>query len=68
MRFAMARLKKNETMARQMADVEKRAKAHFVVDTSRGLEDARRQVRAIIAALKQPNWRERLDGGGERRQ
>lgn len=39
-------------LAQQMADAEKRARAHFVVDTSRGLEPARRQVKAIIHALR----------------
>jgi dephospho-CoA kinase len=39
-------------LAQQMADAEKRARAHYIVDTSRGLEPAREQVRAIIAALR----------------
>jgi dephospho-CoA kinase len=39
-------------LAQQMADAEKRARAHFVVDTGRGLEPARRQVRDIIAQLR----------------
>lgn len=39
-------------LAQQMADAEKRARAHFVVDTSRGLEPARAQVAEIIAALR----------------
>jgi dephospho-CoA kinase len=67
-REGMSEAKLDAILARQMADVEKRAKAHFIVDTSRGFEDARRQVRDIIAALRQPNWRDRLEGGGERRQ
>jgi dephospho-CoA kinase len=41
-------------LAQQMADAEKRARAHFVVDTSRGLEAARAQVAAILAALRDP--------------
>jgi dephospho-CoA kinase len=41
-------------LARQVADAEKRARAHFVVDTSRGLEPARAQVAEIIAALRRP--------------
>jgi dephospho-CoA kinase len=36
----------------QMADAEKRARAHFVVDTSMGLEPARAWVREIIAAIR----------------
>jgi dephospho-CoA kinase len=41
-------------LAQQMADAEKRARAHFVVDTGRGLEEARRQVKAVIDALRRP--------------
>ena len=39
-------------LARQMADAEKRARAHFVVDTGQGLDHARRQVREILATLR----------------
>jgi dephospho-CoA kinase len=39
-------------LARQMPDAEKRARSHYVVDTSHGLDKARDQVRAIIAALR----------------
>jgi dephospho-CoA kinase len=39
-------------LAKQMHDTEKRARAHFVVDTSRGLEPARDQVRRVISALR----------------
>ena len=39
-------------LARQMPDVEKRGRADYVVDTSNGLDSARDQVRAIIAALR----------------
>ncbi len=41
-------------LARQMADAEKRARAHFVVDTGRGLEAAREQVEEIIAVMRDP--------------
>jgi len=41
-------------LAQQMADAEKRARAHFVVDTGRGLEPARAQVAAIIAVMRDP--------------
>ncbi|HEX3919841.1 MAG TPA: dephospho-CoA kinase [Caulobacteraceae bacterium] len=55
-------------LARQMADVEKRARAHFIVDTSRGFDAAREQVRDIIAELKTPDWRaRRLEGAAEQR-
>ncbi|WP_068310878.1 dephospho-CoA kinase [Polycladidibacter hongkongensis] len=38
-------------LAKQMPDAQKRAKAHFIVDTSRSLADARSQVYAIVRAL-----------------
>ena len=37
-------------MAKQMPDREKRARAHFLVDSSFGMEPARRQVEGIIRA------------------
>jgi len=64
----MNEAKLDDILARQMADVEKRARAHFVVDTSRGFDVAREKVRYIIAELRRPGWRERLlAGGGEQR-
>ncbi|MFC5396673.1 dephospho-CoA kinase [Bosea vestrisii] len=38
-------------LARQMPDAEKRHRAHFLVDTSRGLVAAERQVRSILNAV-----------------
>jgi dephospho-CoA kinase len=38
-------------LAKQMPDAEKRRRADFVVDTSRGLDAARAQVRAILDAV-----------------
>jgi|SRR6516162_680179 dephospho-CoA kinase len=38
-------------LARQMSDAEKRKRADFVVDTSRGFDAARAQVRAILDAV-----------------
>jgi dephospho-CoA kinase len=65
----MNEAKLDAILARQMADAEKRAKAHFIVDTSRGFETARAQVRDIIAQLKHPDWRPpRLEGAREREQ
>ncbi len=39
-------------LAQQLADAEKRARAHYVVDTGQGLDHARKQVTEIIATLR----------------
>jgi dephospho-CoA kinase len=39
-------------LARQLPDAEKRQRAHFVIDTSQGLEAARHQVRAVLETLR----------------
>jgi dephospho-CoA kinase len=44
-------------LAQQLADADKRARAHFVVDTSRGLAPAREQVAEIISAMRDPQRR-----------
>ena len=38
-------------LARQMPDAEKRRRADFIVDSSRGIESARAQVQEILAAI-----------------
>lgn len=38
-------------LAKQMPDAEKRRRAHFIIHTEHGLEDARRQVRQLIETL-----------------
>jgi dephospho-CoA kinase len=48
-------------LAQQMADADKRARAHFVVDTSRGLELARARVAEIIAAVRSPQFKPARD-------
>ncbi|MBA5778906.1 dephospho-CoA kinase [Stappia sp. F7233] len=39
-------------LAKQMADAEKRRRAHFLVDTGHGMESARRSVAAILRAVQ----------------
>jgi dephospho-CoA kinase len=64
-REGMSEAKLDFILAEQMADEEKRARAHFVVETSRGFDAARAQVREIITELRCPGWRERLARSGE---
>jgi dephospho-CoA kinase len=40
-----------QILSRQMPDDEKRRRAHFLVDTSRGFDSAEAQVRSILACL-----------------
>jgi dephospho-CoA kinase len=47
----MTAAKLDAILARQMPDAEKRRRAHFLVDTSRGLLAAERQVGSILLAL-----------------
>jgi len=44
--------KLDQILSRQMPDEEKRAKAHFIVETDKGLEHAFEQVKMIVAAIK----------------
>jgi dephospho-CoA kinase len=58
-------------MAKQMPDAEKRRRADFVVDTSKGFDAARAEVRAILATVarmpKRINKRIKpAPGGGDR--
>jgi len=46
-------------LARQTPDADKRARADFVIDTGAGLDAARDQVRAVLAAVTAPGWRGR---------
>lgn len=52
-RPGMTEEKFSAILARQLPDSQKRERADFVVHTDRGLEAAREEVRAIIAALRQ---------------
>jgi dephospho-CoA kinase len=48
----MTEAKFQAILAKQMPDAEKRARADFVVDTSRGFDAAREQVREILAKVR----------------
>jgi dephospho-CoA kinase len=50
-RPSMTEEKLDHILSRQMPDEEKRAQAHFTVETDKGLEHARAQVKQIMAAL-----------------
>ncbi|MCB1498163.1 MAG: dephospho-CoA kinase [Bauldia sp.] len=50
-RDGMTRERAEAMIARQTPDAEKRRRAHFLVDTSSGLEDARLQVAGILRAV-----------------
>jgi dephospho-CoA kinase len=50
-RADMTAEKLDAILARQLPDAEKRARADIVIDTSKGLDSAREQVRAAIAKL-----------------
>ncbi len=39
-------------LMRQLPDAEKRKRASYVIETSKGLEDARRQVKAVLASIR----------------
>lgn len=45
--------KLDHILARQMPDAEKRAKAHFVVETDKGLDHAFERVKAIVAEVRE---------------
>jgi dephospho-CoA kinase len=49
-------------LERQMPDAEKRRRADFVIDTGRGLDAARVQVRRIVETVLSPGWSSRRPG------
>ncbi len=56
-RPGMTEAKLDAILARQTPDADKRARADFVVDTSRGVEAARAQVLQILGTVTAPGWR-----------
>ena len=55
-RPGMTRERFEVILARQTPDAEKRARADFVIDTGQGLDAARAQVAAVVAAVRDPAW------------
>lgn len=53
-RAGMTEDKLDAILAKQTPDADKRARAHFVVDTGQGMDSARAQVAEIIAAMRDP--------------
>jgi len=51
-RPGMTEAKFNALVARQMSDAEKRAQAHYLVMTDKGLDHARDQVKMILADIR----------------
>lgn len=51
-RAGMTETKFEAILARQMPDAEKRARADFIIDTSKSLDDCRDAVRALIEKLR----------------
>jgi len=52
-RPGMSAGKLDHILARQVPDAEKRARAHFVIETGKGLDHAFEQVKEVVAALHQ---------------
>jgi dephospho-CoA kinase len=50
-RAGMSPEKLDALLARQMSDADKRARAHFIVDSSRSFDSARAQVHGILRAV-----------------
>ncbi|HSZ11014.1 MAG TPA: dephospho-CoA kinase [Rhizomicrobium sp.] len=58
-REGMTEEKLDHILSRQMDDEEKRAKAHFVIETDKGLEHAFEQVRDVIEKLRGDRLKQR---------
>lgn len=55
-RPGMTRERFEAILVRQTPDAEKRRRADFLVDTGRGLDAAREQVRQIVETVLSPGW------------
>ncbi|HBV13378.1 MAG TPA: dephospho-CoA kinase, partial [Brevundimonas sp.] len=55
-RPGMTRERFEAILSRQTPDAEKRARADFLIDTGRGLDAARDQVRRIVGTVQSPSW------------
>ena len=62
-RPGMTRDRFEAILARQTPDAEKRRRADFLVDTGRGLETARDQVRQIVETVLSPGWSKPVRAG-----
>jgi dephospho-CoA kinase len=60
-RPGMTAAKFEAILKRQTPDSEKRARADFVIDTGKGFEEARRQVREVLAKVLSPGWTRKKD-------
>jgi len=56
-RAGMTAEKLDAILQRQTPNAEKRARSDFIIDTGLGLDAAREQVKAVLAALSDPAWR-----------
>jgi dephospho-CoA kinase len=65
-RDGMTAARLDALLARQMSDAEKRARAHFVVDSSRGIDSARAQVHGILRAVAGAPGRRMAEHGRKR--
>jgi dephospho-CoA kinase len=57
-RPGMTEAKLDAILAKQMPDSEKRARAHFIVDSGHGVDSARGQVHGILQAIRQGHLKE----------
>jgi dephospho-CoA kinase len=53
-RAGMTEEKLGQILAKQTPDADKRARADFVINTGLGFDEARRQVRDVLATLREP--------------